>query len=83
MRALPAPNIRPKPTSQKQGVPMQKSIRFFIRMLPVFFALVKPASHMAKPACIKYTRAAPSRTQIVFTGENSIILPPYVSLARI
>ena len=41
-------------------------------MLPVFFALVKPASHMAKPACMKNTNAAPSSTQIVLTAENVI-----------
>ena len=29
---------------------MQKSMRFFIKMLPVFFARVKPASHIEKPA---------------------------------
>ena len=39
--------------NQKHGVPMQKSIMFFIRMLPVFFALVRPASQSAKPACMK------------------------------
>ena len=66
--AVPVPNITPKPNSQKQGVPMQKSIRFFIRMLPVFFARVKPASHMEKPACMKNTSAAPSSTQIVLTA---------------
>ena len=69
MMLLPAPNIRPKPTSQNTGVPMEKSIRFFIRMLPEFFARVNPVSHMAKPACMKNTRAAPSRTQMVFTDE--------------
>lgn len=42
---------------------MQKSIRFFIMMLPAFFALVKPASTIAKPACIKNTNAAPIRNQ--------------------
>ena len=66
--AVPLPNITPKPTSQNAGVPIQKSIRFFIRMLPVFFALVKPASQSEKPACIKNTRAVPISTQIVSTG---------------
>ena len=56
------------------GVPMQKSIRFFIRMLPVFLARVKPASHMAKPACMKKTSAAPNRTQMVLTELNSIVV---------
>ena len=71
---LPAPNIRPKPTSQKTGVPIQKSIRFFIIMLPAFLARVKPVSTIANPACIKKTSAAPTSTHIVFTAENSIII---------
>ena len=53
---------------------MQKSIRFFIRMLPVFFARVKPASHREKPACMKNTRAAPTSTQIVLTALNVILI---------
>ena len=76
MRAPEPPNMMPKPTSQKTGVPMQKSMRFFIRMLPVFLARVNPASHMANPACMKKTRAAPTRTQMVFTAEYVIIIPP-------
>ena len=63
------PNIIPNPTSQKAGVPIQKSIRFFTRILPVFLLRVKPASHIANPACIKKTIAAPSSTQIVLTDE--------------
>ena len=54
---------------------MQKSIRFFMRMLPVFLARVKPASHMAKPACMRKTMAAPTRTQMVLTDEY-IVFPP-------
>ena len=56
---------------------MQKSIRFFIRILPVFLARVKPASHMANPACIKKTRAAPRSTQMVLTAENVIQITPF------
>ena len=37
--------------------------------MAVFFALVKPASHMAKPACMKNTNAAPISTHIVFNDE--------------
>ena len=42
---------------------MQKSIMFFIKMFPVFFARVKPASQSANPACIKKTNAAQISTQ--------------------
>ena len=42
---------------------MQKSIRFFMMMLPAFLARVKPVSTMAKPACIQNTSAAPIKNQ--------------------
>lgn len=45
-------------------VPIQKSIRFFIMMLPAFFALVNPVSTIAKPHCIKNTSAAPIINQM-------------------
>ena len=45
-------------------VPMQKSIRFFMIMLPAFLALVKPVSTIAKPHCIKNTSAAPMRNHM-------------------
>ena len=54
-----SPISKPKPMRIKVTVPMQKSIRFFMMMLPVFLARVKPASTMAKPACIQNTSAAP------------------------
>ena len=57
------------------GVPMQKSIRFFMMMLPAFFARVKPVSTMAKPACMKNTRAAATSTQMVLADEY-ITIPP-------
>lgn len=57
--AMPVPNMMPKPNSRYKSVPMQKSIRFFIRMLLCFFARMKLTSHIAKPACIKNTGAEP------------------------
>ena len=56
-----SPKRRPKPMRMKTTVPIQKSIRFFMMILPAFFARVKPVSTIAKPACIKNTRAAPIR----------------------
>ena len=35
----------------------------------MFLLLVKPASHMANPACMKKTSAAPRSTQMVLTDE--------------
>lgn len=66
----------PNPTSQKHGVPIQKSIIFFIRILPVFFARVSPASQRAKPACIKNTSIAAISTQITSVAEY-IKFPPF------
>ena len=48
-RPFVVPNMMPKPTSQKIGVPRLKSIRFFMMMLPAFFARVKPVSTIANP----------------------------------
>ena len=56
-----SPSIRDAPQMNHITVPIQKSIRFFMMMFPAFLALVKPASHMAKPACIQNTNAAPIR----------------------
>ena len=53
------PCIKAKPNIKKKILPSTKSIIFFIRILPVFLARVRPASHKAKPACIKNTNAAP------------------------
>ena len=58
-----SPSKKLKPMRMNTPVPMQKSIRFFIRMLPAFFARVKPVSTMAKPACIQKTSAAPIKNQ--------------------
>ena len=51
---------------------MQKSIRFFIIMLPAFLARVKPVSTMAKPHCIKNTKIAPIKNHTVI----SVNTPP-------
>ena len=60
---LVAPNIIPKPSAQNINEPMEKSIMFFIMMFMAFFALVKPASTIANPACMKNTKAAASSVQ--------------------
>ena len=51
---------------KKANEAIQKSRKFFVRMLQVFLALIKPASTIPKPACMKNTRNAPSRTQTVY-----------------
>ena len=48
---------------------------FFIRILPVFLARVRPASHSAKPACIKNTRNAATSVQVT-SAELYITLEP-------
>ena len=83
--AMSSPRSKENPMRINTTVPMQKSIRFFIRMLPAFFALVKPVSTMAKPACIQKTSAAPARNHtakmlslIVLSSSSSVIsFPPF------
>ena len=62
-----SPIKSPKPIRMNTTVPIQKSIRFFIMMFPVFFALVKPASTIANPACIQNTSAAPIKNHTLKT----------------
>ena len=50
-------------------VPSAKSMKFFMTMLPAFFALVSPVSTIANPGCMKNTRIAPSSVQVVSTEE--------------
>ena len=61
--AKSSPNNKLKPIKMNITVPIQKSIKFFMIIFPEFFALVKPASTIAKPACIQNTNAAPMRNQ--------------------
>ena len=61
---ISSPRNSPKPIRINVTVPIQKSIRFFIRIFPEFFALAKPVSTIAKPACIQNTNAAPARNHI-------------------
>ena len=42
-----------------------KSTKFFIRMFAVFLLRVNPASHSAKPGCMKKTSMAASNIQTV------------------
>lgn len=63
IQPLLCPNIRPKPTKKKASMPIEKSNRFFIRMLTEFLARVNPVSTMANPACMKNTRNAATSVQ--------------------
>jgi hypothetical protein len=51
------PNINPKPTNRNTIALMQKSMKFFMMMLMLFFARANPSSTMANPACITNTSA--------------------------
>jgi hypothetical protein len=57
------PNMSPNPMAQKVMEPMEKSMRFFIKMFTAFLARVNPASTMANPTCMKKTSAAAIRVQ--------------------
>ena len=67
-----APNMRPKPIAQNARAPMEKSIRFFMRMLTAFLARVKPHSTRAKPACMKNTRKAATQVQYQSKWEAAV-----------
>tara|TARA_Y100000591_G_C21854464_1_gene714166 strand:- start:8353 stop:8661 length:309 start_codon:yes stop_codon:yes gene_type:complete len=62
---LLVPNIKPKPTNQKNNEPNEISITFFIIILIEFFALVAPASNNANPACIRKTNTVANKTQTI------------------
>ena len=85
MPPISVPNMSPKPKIQNTIVPREKSRKFFITILPAFFARVSPVSTIAKPGCMKKTKAAPKSTHIVstelytpFINTNSFMytLPP-------
>ena len=67
-----SPISSPAPSSTNTIVPRQKSSRFFIMMLPAFFARVKPVSTMAKPACMNHTSMAPIRNHTPVDPKMSI-----------
>lgn len=75
----PAPNINPKPINQYSKEPNMKSTKFFIRMLAVFFTLVKPASTNANPGCMKNTSIALQATSIQYLIQE-LIHQPYREL---
>ena len=77
-----SPSRSEKPIRMNITVPMQKSIKFFIRMLPVFFARVKPVSTIAKPACIQKTSAAPikNHTPKISLSTDAMMLERSISM---
>lgn len=75
IKGLLPPNIKENPRIQNTALPRLKSIRFFMMIFPAFFALVKPVSTMANPACMKNTNTEPNNTHKVSTDTN-IHYPP-------
>jgi hypothetical protein len=69
------PNMMAKPMAKNPIDPIEKSIRFFMTMLQVFFARVKPDSTSAKPACMRKTRKAAKMVGI--TEDHARILDRY------
>ena len=57
--------MKPKPTNQNSRDPNMKSTKFFIRMFAVFLLRVNPASHSAKPGCMKKTSIAANNIHTV------------------
>jgi hypothetical protein len=62
MNPLPVPNWKAKPTAQYRSPHMHVSNTHSSRMFTVSLERATPASRAMKPACMKKTRNAPSRT---------------------
>ena len=75
--ALPGPNAIANPINANAITPAEKSIKFFIMMLATLLARVRPASTSAKPACMKITRTAAIKTQMLsrVTCTDSAVIP--------
>ena len=56
-----------KPKAQKASPAMQKSMKFFERMLTVLRRRANPDSTKAKPACMKKTKNAATSVQAILT----------------
>lgn len=69
--------------SMNMIVPIQKSIMFFMMMLPALLALVRPVSSIAKPHCMKNTSAAPIMNQIPPPLPNISDSNAFVSISYI
>ena len=63
------PNIRAMPRDQKMAVEMQKSTKFLIATLMLFFDRTKPLSRQENPACMSMTRA------VQFKSHRMSIIP--------
>ena len=74
------PNIKPKPSNQNRIEPNMKSTKFLNKIFAVFLLRVKPASHRAKPGCIKNTNIAASS---IHTVSNDILKSWIVIMVKI
>ena len=84
------PTAGEKPIRINTMVPMQKSIRFFIRILPAFFARVKPGFHHGKSGLHEeyqcradqepYAETADYAVQDAFQDIIPSLHPPYISV---
>ena len=63
--------IRLNPHTAYISTPINTIIVFFVRMLTVFLARVRPASRQPKPRCIEKTSTAAIRIQRLFTVNIS------------
>jgi hypothetical protein len=68
MKPLPSPNIQAKPTAQKRMPHRHVSAMHSTMMFTVSRDRAKPTSRAMKPACMKNTRNAVTRTQMVLVG---------------
>src|SRR5262245_46478295 len=82
MRGLsPAPNIRPKPNSQKSDAATRKLAKVLRATLIEFFDRTSPLSSAVKPACISSTSTAQRSSHARAAGLTADIVGPGSSVA--
>jgi hypothetical protein len=62
------PNMRANPEIQNMGLAMQKSMRFLIATLMLFFERTRPVSRQQNPACMSMTSAVATMSHTRSTG---------------
>src|SRR5690554_7275210 len=69
--------------NQNNMVPIEKSIRFLVRMLAVFLERENPASTIANPACINITKKVAVSTHILLIEmfNSSIVYSSLIEIA--
>ena len=77
-----SPYANAYPTDQKPIAPPHASRRFFSMMLETFLDRTEPAQSMAKPHCMKKTKAPHTISHIVFNASVWLVAVSTAARAR-